>query len=272
MTTNRTFYIFSLLFLIFISIMISVGSKTSLGIAIAIFFVLIYAVSVSKSGLVTGSKYLLYIVILTIPFPYLFQVAGKDAMTITTLMIYVLFTIILLIYLLHEKKLFIKLRIEFIMPVLIFVNLSLSLMLNPLVLGQSFRHYVASTSGILLYFIILAIVKKQSDIINIIKIIVLLLIIQAGVCVMELKFPNMINYFVSLFQPRVFIPAVYVSDGFLRATGTIWDYELLAEWFLIGSILSMFLVYETGKFRYYLAMLCCIAGIIFTKTRSIFSY
>lgn len=243
------------------------GSKTALGIIATILLFLFFTSLIFKIGFEKINKYVLYIIIFTIPFPYLVQFLGKDALTVTTLMIYFLFMTMVLNHLFERKGAILEPRFAFILPILIFISLTISLILNPIFIGQSIRYYVANVSGILLYFIILASIKRRLDVILIIKVVLFTLILQSGIAFLQWKFPVVAKYLIP-FGTRVAIPQASIVEGLPRVTGTVLDYELLAGWFLIGSILSISLIYELRRSIYIFPLFCCIAGIIFTATRS----
>jgi len=248
--------------------LILLGSKIAFGIIILIFMVLIYMSIVLKKGDERANSYLLHFIIFTIPFPYLVQFMGRDALTITTLFIFFLFIVIALNHLYQKRRLILEPKLLFILPILIFFSLTTSLIFNPYYIGQSIRYYIANISGIILYFITLAVVKKQSDVILIIKIILLTLIIHSAISFLQLKYPDIVKSFFIPFGTRTSTHYAPIAGGIMRTTSIIHDYELLAEMFLIGSILSMALIYHTRKFLYIIPLFCCLSGIIFTNTRS----
>jgi hypothetical protein len=153
-------------------------------------------------------------------------------------------------------------------PLLIILSFTLSLLLNPILLSQSFKFYLANISGILIYYMIIGTFKKNSEIVILIKIILSLLVLQSLIAFLEWKFPVVAKYLIP-FGRKTIDPQAYVIEGVLRVKGTILDYELLAEWFLIGSFLSMCLIYYLKNNLFLLPLLCCIVGIMFTATRSV---
>ncbi|MBU4312579.1 MAG: O-antigen ligase family protein [Candidatus Omnitrophica bacterium] len=245
------------------------GSRTAFGIISLIFLALLLGGMVYRFGLEKIDKYMLYFVVLSIPFPYLLQFSGRDALTVTTIMIYFLFIITILRHLFERKSLTMEPKFIFILPILIFTSMTVSLILNPSFMGQSIRYYIANISGILLYFIILATIRDHSDVRTVIKVILFTLVVQSGIVLLVYKFPTATEY-LAVFSPRVPVSEVSVYEGMHRSIGTVWDYELLAEWFLVGSILSIGLFYHFKKNVYIFSLFCCLAGIIFTVTRSAF--
>ncbi len=248
------------------AILAVVGNKTTIGLIIMIFGAMLFVAGVSNIGVVKMNKYMLSFIVVTIPFPYLIRFEGRDALTITTILIYFIFMFVLLGDLV-KKKINLKLQFEIILPVLLFVSFTFSLLLNPLFFGESFRYYVANCSGVLLYFIILALIKRQSEVVIVVKIVLFTLVIQSIISVLQIKFPAISRYFF-VFARRADDLGARSVQGILRATGTVGDYELLSEWFVIGAILSIMLIYVTRRYVYFLPILCCSVGILLTKTRS----
>ncbi len=244
-----------------------IGGKTNIGIIIVLFMVLSFIVISLRVGTKKANKYLLYCIVTTIPFPYIVQFNGRDALSVTTVLIFLAFIIIVFNRLLISNWP-IKIELENILPILLLFGLTLSLLLNRSVFfEQSLRSYVANCSGILLFFVILESIKEKSDVMLIIKIFLFTIFLQAVISVTQVEFPGISNY-LDIFARRDGSVAASLKGGYLRARGTVWDYELLAEWFLVGAILSIALIYETGKFLFSITMFSCIAGIVFTKTRS----
>jgi hypothetical protein len=192
---------------------------------------------------------------------------GKDAFTVTTMVIFLMFAVIALDFITRIGVSRLEPRFAFICPILIVLGLTISLATNRYFIMQSLRHYVENISGILLYFVMLSAIKKNSDSIRIIKVMLVALMLQSAISFLQLKFPDIASYF-AFFGTRTFTPGALIVGGFTRATGTIWDFELLAQWFLIGSILSLFVIYEENKFTYSFFLFGCVVGIFFTKTRS----
>ena len=238
-----------------------------MGIIVTLILLFFYSGMISRIGVEKASKYTLLFTIFTIPFPYLINFMQKDALTITTILIFFLLTFITIDSSVRKKIVHIP-KFAFVLPILIFFSFTISLVSNPYFVGQSIRYYTESVSGILLYFVLLFLIKTRSDAILVVKILLLALILQSGIAFLQLAFPEADKYFIS-FGTRTLNPSAIVDvEGFTRATGTIWDYELLAQWFLIGSILSIALIYIEKTFKYSFQLFCCIVGILATKTRS----
>jgi len=256
---------------IFLSVITAIltilGGKTNIGIVVVLFMGLLLIAITFRVGVEKASKYILYIIVVTIPFPYIMRIAGRDALSITTLLIFLAFFVIQLDRLLINKRP-VKIRFENILLQLLLFSFTISLLLNhSIFFEQSLRVYTTDCSGILLFFIIIESIKKKSDVILIIKILLFMLFLQAVISLVQVKLPGSSNY-LALFGRGSSVVAAELRGGHLRATGTIWDYELLAEWFLIGAILSLALIYETRKLFFSITMFSSIAGIVFTKTRS----
>ena len=258
---------------IFVSIIISflvlIGSKAAMGIIVAILFFLTSVILMQRKGDEGANKSLLYLIIFTIPFPCFIQFLGRDALTITTLGIFFLFAIMSFNCLLRRERVIFDPRFAFVIPILIFANLTLSLILNPEFFARALRYYVANTSGIALYFIIITTLKKNSEIVFIIKIILFTLILQSLVSLLQLKFPEIARVITAPFGERIATGYAPIRElGIVRANGVVGDYELLSEMFLIGMVLSIGLIYQLKKYVYVFPLFIYLAGIIFTKTRS----
>jgi O-antigen ligase len=269
MGKNTGFLFASGLIAVIMGLLILNGSRTAFGLVSLIFVALLLGGLIFKAGLKKIDKYILYFIVASIPFPYLLQFSGRDALTVTTIIIYFLFMIIILRHPFERKGLTLKPKFAFILPALIFVCLTVSFVLNPYFIGQSLRYYIANISGILLYFVILSAIKDGSDVVTIIKIILFTLVLESGIVLLVYKFPAVEKY-LEIFNPRVPTVEFSAREEIIRSIGTVWDYELLAEWFLVGSILSIGLFYNFKKHVYIFSLFCCLAGIIFTVTRSAF--
>ncbi len=269
MGKNTGFIFASSLIAVLLGFLTLSGSKTALGIVGLIFLFLLLGAVIFKVGLKKIDKYILYFIVASIPFPYLLQFLGRDALTVTTIMIYFLSMVMILRYLSWREGLALKPRFAFILPALIFVSLTASLIINPYFIGQSIKYYIANISGILLYFIVLSAIENDSDLTAVIKIILFTLVLESGIVLLVYKFPAMEKY-LEIFNPRVPMADFSAREEINRSVGTIWDYELLAEWFLVGGMLSIGFFYNFKKYIYVFSLFCCLAGIIFTVTRSAF--
>ncbi|MBN2121406.1 MAG: O-antigen ligase family protein [Candidatus Omnitrophica bacterium] len=247
--------------------LIARGGATSLGLVILIFLALVFTAIVFRRGIEKTKSYILLPIIITIPFPILLRFRGSDAMTVTTVLIYSLFAVMAFDYLINKERPSLEPKFSFILPALIVFGMTISFVCNLNFLGQSLRYYVANMSGILLYFIVIFSLKKRSDLVLVIKIIVFLIMIQAAIAFSQLKFPEVYKY-LQIFGTRDYSPQLELVGGIRRVKGTVRDFELLAEWFLIGSILSIGLIYELRKKFYIIPLFCCLGGIVFTNTRS----
>lgn len=250
-----------------ISLMILLATKTSVGSIIVIFLVLLYSGLVLRLGIEIANKYALYFIIFSIPLPYLLQFANKDALTITTLLIIIIFVSTVMGGSFAKARTVAVFKVAYIFPTLIIISFTISLVLNPILFGQSFRYYVANVSGVLLYFVTILTVKNKNDISAVMKIITGALLLQSFIMILQHIFPPMENLLV-LFGTRLLTPQSAFVEGMERATGTVLNYELLAEWFLIGAVLSIAIIYDTRKYIYSISLFLCMIGMIFTKTRS----
>ncbi|MBM4055121.1 MAG: hypothetical protein FJ264_10730 [Planctomycetes bacterium] len=259
--------IIAICFSFFVSVLLLFGNKTSYGILFSVFFSIIYLILILKLKVLNVTRYTLYFVIFTLPFPYLIKFGGNDALTINTLLIYFTFIILVINNMVNKTSLFIKLEYEFILPLFILFGFTMTFLCNPNFFGQSTRQYISHCSGILLYFILLATVKNYSGIFLIIKIILFTIVLQAVVSLLQIEAPGIASFFEIFKRGDAEVGAAFRHDS-IRAGGTIGEYELIAEWFLIGAVLSFALIYETRQNKYFFPLFCCLAGIVFTKSRA----
>lgn len=251
---------------LFVSILLLFGNKTSYGIIFSVFFSIIYFILVLRLKVKNVTKYTLYFVIFTLPFPYFIKFGGNDALTINTLLIYFAFTIVVINNMVNKTSFF-KLEYEFLLPAFMLFGFTMALLCNLNFLGQSIRHYISHCSGIVLYFVLLATVKNYSEVFLIIKIILFTLILQAAISLLQIEWPGIVSFFNIFRRGELEVGAAFQHDS-IRAMGTFGEYELIAEWFLIGAILSLALIYETQQKKYFFPLFCCLAGIVFTKSRT----
>jgi len=244
------------------------SDKTSFVMIGMILCSLFYIGLLASKGIINANKIILYFVVASVPFPFLMQFMGRDALTITTFLIYFVFFTIILTKAFNREIYHFESGFVFKIPILIGVVLTLSLILNPIILEQSVRVYVANISGILLFFIIMLVIKENSEIVKIIQIILISLIAQCVITFLQNKYHGVANLLIGPFETRTGFGVSQIVEGINRATGTIWDYELLGEWFLIGSILSIGLIFQKQRYLYILPLFCCVIGMFFTKTRS----
>jgi len=260
------YLILILLSMVLVSLIME-GSKASIGFIVILIMSIFYCGVSFKIGIEKTNIYALYLIIFSIPFPYLISFMGKDAVTMTTIGISLLFANIMINLLVKKQFVRIEPKFALVMPILIVISLTVSFLLNPYFLGQSFRHYLDNISGILLYFVIILVIRNSKDVIIVIKIILITLILQSVISFLQWGLPDAARCF-SIFGTRTFVPSSYIVEGFTRVTGTIWDYELLAEWFLLGTLLSLGISYQTKKWFYSFCFFPFVGGLIFTKTRS----
>ena len=258
----------SLLVFSVIGLLIIWGAKIAYVLLFFALCLLAYFVVVLKKDVETANRYLLYLTVFSIFLPYLIKFMGRDAVTLTTLMIFFLFFMLNLTSIYQQRPIVEEPKILFFLPIFIFFNFALSFFLNSSALESSVRYLIANISGIFLYFVITAIIRTDRYVVLIIKIVLFSLIIQSAVSFLQLKYPEIAKQITSAFGTRSWTHYAPVVKNVIRANGIIGDYELLAQMFLVGSILSLGLIFQTGKYIYSAPMFCCIAGIVFTKTRS----
>lgn len=265
---NRLISVISIVIACAIGLLLINVNKTNLVIIGVFFVVLFFSITIFKRNFPFMLKAMLYFIIISIPFPLLLQMLGKDAITLTTIVIFFLLFSFLMFGSFNKTFIDAPDKILALCPLLLIICFTLTIFFNPGFLGQSFRHYVGNLSGIFLFFLVLAALKTKEEVILSIKLILWVLLIQSLVAFLQLKFPGLAELIVAPFRTRTFYGEAPVVEGILRSTGTMWDYELLAEWFLMGIILSLALVYELQEKKYLFFTIANLSGIVFTKTRS----
>lgn len=252
----------------FISILTAMAVLTSFKLLLGLLiFAIMLAVLVPIYNKRPDRPLLLHLTILSIPFPIVIQFFGKDALSFTIIFIFMLFIYAIFSGALNVSRIKL-LSPEMIIPVLLILDFTLSLALNMKFPGQSIRYYIANISGIFLYYSIIFLVSRKSEIITLFKIIVFALFCQVIISVLQLAAPKFAAVLMMPFGTRVGLSYGSLVEGSFRCTGFILDYELLALWFVIGIIISLALAYAMKKNHYLLYVAFLAAGIVLTKTRS----
>lgn len=260
-------FLIALAFCLFVAYSLLLGKAIGWVLPFSALALLAYFIVIFRSDIERANFYLLNFIIFSLPAPYLIKFMGKDALTLTTIMILFLFSVVGL-SLIWKKGIFAQHGFLWVLPLFIFFSLIISLLLHPSPLESSLRNFIANISGLALYFIILAAIRSESELITLIKFALLGLSIQTGVTFLQVKYPSIGIKLTLLFGGR--IESIYTISGekMVRPGGLSGSYELMAEMFLIGAILSMGLIYQTKKYIYTIPLFANMAGIIFTKTRS----
>ena len=245
-------------------LLVLIDNKASWGIIIFISISMFYIIMGLKSGIVRANQFVLYIIVFSIPFPFFIQFMRRDAITVTTLLISFLFVSLFISRQLkaiwHWSP-----KAEVLLPSILVIIFTIALILNPVVIEQSFKIYLGYISGILVYYLVVAIANKRRILVTILQIILGVLVGQFLLCLLYLRFP-MVGKYLICFGTRLSTAESFL--GVDRLKGTIGDFELLAEWFLVGTILAMGLIYQSKKNIYSIPFLCCFGGIVITRTRS----
>jgi hypothetical protein len=120
-----------------------------------------------------------------------------------------------------------------------------------------------------LFQIILSLIKKEEEVIIIIKSLIVLAIIQSIIALFQIISPTIINKYISVFSYRDGSVSAMVVAGINRASGTISDYEILAEWLAAISplCLAMLFISDNKKVLFFISFLIVTFGIVSTVTR-----
>ena len=81
------------------------GTKTAWALLFSVLALLAYFIVTAKTDLETANTFLIYLTVFSIPAPFLVKFMGKDAFTLTTAMIFVVFLLLLIAHLRDGRKL-----------------------------------------------------------------------------------------------------------------------------------------------------------------------
>ena len=81
---------------IILGLLVLDGSKIAFGAISLIFLAFLSGAMIFRAGLEKIEKYIMYFIVASIPFPYLLQFSGKDALTVTTVIICFLSAVMIL--------------------------------------------------------------------------------------------------------------------------------------------------------------------------------
>lgn len=253
-------------FFVLFAYSITLESKLTWVILLAALVLLTYLIAIFRIDLERANFYFLGFIIFTIPAPFLIKAMGGNAVTATTALILLLLAPVGFM-LAMENWTYSGPAVLLALPLLITFNILLSFALHPFPLGSSIRFLVANLSGPLLYFLILAVAREESRVISLTEFILAGLLVQTGVTFIQTKFTALGVRLTTIFQGGISSES-YARGQIVRPGGLSGGYELMAEMFLAGALLSMGLIYQKRNFLGGIGLFGCLAGIMFTKTRS----
>lgn len=238
-----------------------------LAIAVIVFFFVNKKSSLPHQN---WSLFYLKILIITLPYPVLFSAMGRDAITITTIGIF-LFALLMLVGMWSrnndERQ---PVEVFNLIPLAMMVCFTVTVSTNFHFWGQEIRYYLANISGIILYLIIIKCINHVAQLRQAVFILICTVASQACVAGLQLYAPGLAAHICTLFATRTNVPQAILEEGFLRAAGTVGDYELLANWFLISALWGIGLTYTQKDWKIVALVSVLFLGILATGTRSAF--
>ncbi|MEO0095243.1 MAG: O-antigen ligase family protein [candidate division WOR-3 bacterium] len=205
--------------------------------------------------------YALCFVVFTIPLPIHLRYLERDAMTITTLLILILF----LIELIKGHIEFVRCGKATLIFALLFVvvnSVTLFFNLKGDELLFNLRHYLSFLSSIMLYFLVISTINNKDEFNKILLLIGASLIIQVFVLILA-SFQIRPSFF-NIFTTRI---GEFITRE-TRPGGIIDDYELIAEWFAVYIPFTFWLFYISQKKSFSIILIfMLLLGMMITRTR-----
>ncbi len=218
-------------------------------------------------------KTLLYVVVFSIPFPIYITFQGKDAATITTIVIVILFLFWLSKLVVTRRSLWVA-RDKIFLPILFLALIYIvSFTKVPSSLaGPAIRRLVQNLSSLMLFSLLVYHIRDSKTLLNLIHILSTFVFLQALVAIFQVFAADRLS-FLQIFAPRTRIVGAWemkiLGEYAFRARGTIGDYELLAEWFALTIPFQLFVIGYYRKYRlpYIIFLLFSTIGLLLTLTR-----
>lgn len=218
-------------------------------------------------------KSLLYIIVFSIPFPIYITFQGKDAATITTILIIILFLFWLSKLMITRHSLLVT-RDKIILPILLLALIYIiSFAKVPSSLaGPAIRRLLGYLSSLMLFSLLVYHTRDLKGLFRLIHIVNTIVFLQALVAIAQVFIPDKVG-FLQIFSPRLGTVSAWITqisgEWAFRARGTIGDYELLAEWFALVIPLQLYMVSYHPKYRlpYIIFLLFSTTGLVLTLTR-----
>lgn len=204
-----------------------------------------------------------YFVVFTIPFPVYIQFMGRDAITLTTLLIFVLFFIDIL----SNKNT--KKTIPSILKILLFFIFSNTMISSLFVFRiEQIRYLLGFASGILLFYLAIKLITDKQKFKTFIEILAIGVVINIFISILQIL--NINFTFFDFFATRnsAELSFIYSKLSYLRPAGFVRDYELFSEWIVL-LFPWVFVLYQETKKKWILFLLIMLPiGTIITVTRS----
>lgn len=231
------------------------------GLCVLVFWVYRGWRSLNRAGI--------YVITFTLFFPWMVPVQGRPSISITTLLIFLLMGLWLLRSGLERAGGIRRPQGIHWIPLVLLANAGISFVFHPAYAGQSLRLLLGFAGGVFLYYLVLEAIDER-EMPRFIRWVLILLCVQAVLCGLQSGSDAWLRALTPGDVVNSNFKAGYYRHG-VRASGTVWDYELMSEWFLVGCVLSLGMIYQDRRRHYYymVSLGLYLAGIIFTQTRSV---
>ena len=258
-------FVFFLL-LLFFTVNLWLQNSADENAAKAAIVILIGALSVFYS---VQRRKLLSLIAFTLPFPIYLQIAGRDAFTLTSFLIFMLLAM-------HLDVLPRTVRIvkESYGPALALTTVLFLIILVTFVstsggsLGPNLRRLFSEGASFGIFVLCGAVIEDLESLEKLLRVLIVAFLVQACVVSLQVMLPG-VAIPVGIFSPRDNPDFVRILNDMSRAGGTLGDYELLAQWFAILIPFAVYFLLSDKK--HFVSRLFVIvgflAGIVMTGTR-----
>lgn len=198
-------------------------------------------------------------------FPIYIQFGGRDAMVLSTALVCVA-------YLTAGVRRLLR-RVPFAgWPVLLLVgiySLGTAGLWGSAEWASSARMLLGVLAAVMLGHLVYSTLRDQPSLDVYLSAWALLLILQAGIAVVQVTSPTLSSGLLQAFASRTGDTGAIVAGGIGRATGAVGDYELLSEWFAGAAPVFLALLVSATRRRWLwaIALTSCGAGIVVTVSR-----
>lgn len=228
---------------------------------LACVFLVLFAVSY-RSDRVRGIQ----LFVLMLAFPIYVQVGGRDATVVSAVAVLVAYASDFASGNLARNR---RLSIPVLLLCMAFVIGTVRLATTSLA-GPSIRVTVGVVTAAMLGHLVASHTRTRRDVVRLVEAVVVVLIIEAVLAIVQRVSGASLSTFTGWFASRSQTVGAFTDTaGNVRSTGTIGDYELLAEWFATGILLGLGLVSlgRGHRFLGFAGVVLCSAGITATLTR-----
>ncbi len=251
------------------ALVVAVVCEDKLGWALvfAAFGGLAFAVTSAAAGWERAAAGMVAVIGFTVPLPFVVRAGGKDAATLTTLLILAAAALVAAGLALRSGPLG---RPAFLwwLPAAILAGQTVSMLLHPAPWDSSLRNYLSGACGVLLYYVVLAAIRTEAELTAVLGAVLAGIMAEVGVTFVQLRFPGAGARITTFFGGSL---QAYLAPGemkMVRVGGVSGSYELMAEMFCLGGILALALLYQKRRLAFAVPLMGAMAGLIFNKTRS----